>query len=52
MKIITVIVLIIIAIYTAGFAVTLWKEKQKFGAAAVFILTIAILILPFFSILK
>ncbi|WHY87135.1 hypothetical protein QNH39_04535 [Neobacillus novalis] len=51
MKIVTVIVLLVISIYTAGFAVSLWKEKQKFGAAAVFFLTLAILVLPFFSIL-
>ncbi|MFK9090831.1 hypothetical protein [Bacillus salipaludis] len=52
MTIVTVIVLIVISIYTAGFAVTLWKEKQKYGAAAVIFLTLAILILPLFSILK
>ncbi|WP_157273066.1 hypothetical protein [Neobacillus bataviensis] len=52
MTIVTVIVLIGIAIYTAGFAVALWREKQKFGAAAVIFLTLAILVLPFFSILK
>lgn len=52
LTIVTVIVLIGIAIYTAGFAVALWREKQKFGAAAVIFLTLAILVLPFFSILK
>jgi hypothetical protein len=51
LKIVAIIVLLVISIYTAGFAVALWKEKQKFGAAAVFFLTLAILVLPFFSIL-
>ncbi|MDR7078115.1 hypothetical protein J2Y03_003165 [Neobacillus niacini] len=52
MKIITVLALIAIAVYTFGFAVTLWREKQKMGAVAVFFLTLSIIVLPFFSVLK
>ncbi|MFF2448339.1 hypothetical protein ACFVSW_14670 [Neobacillus sp. NPDC058068] len=51
MKIFIVAALFVITLYTLGFAITLWKEKQKFSALAVFFLTLAILILPFFSIL-
>lgn len=40
-----------ITIYTFGFGITLWKAKQKISALAVFFLTLAILVLPFFSIL-
>jgi len=47
-----VLVLVSIIAYTFGFAVTMWKEKQKMGAAAVFFLTLAMIILPFFSIFK
>ncbi|MDR7240202.1 hypothetical protein [Neobacillus drentensis] len=37
--------------YTFGFAVSLWKGKQKMSAVAVLFLTLCIIILPFFSIL-
>ncbi|WP_156431186.1 hypothetical protein [Bacillus sp. FJAT-29814] len=52
MKWLAILVLLAIAVYTLGFAVTLWKEKQRFGAMAVIFLTLSIMILPFFSILK
>ncbi|MGG1674858.1 hypothetical protein ACIFOT_03805 [Neobacillus sp. NRS-1170] len=42
--------LLIIAMYTFGFGMTLWKEKQKMGAVAVFFLTLSLIVLPFFSI--
>ncbi|WP_157081500.1 hypothetical protein [Neobacillus soli] len=50
MKIVTIVVLLAITAYTIGFGITLWKEKQKFGAVAVFFLSLALLVLPFFSI--
>lgn len=50
MNIVFIIVLLGISIYSLGFAVSLWKEKQKFAALAVFCLTLSIVILPFFSI--
>ena len=40
MKSVPVIVLLIITVYTFGFAITLWKEKQKVGALAVFSLSL------------
>jgi hypothetical protein len=52
MQILIVLALFSIAVYTCGFGVTLWKGKQKMSALAVFFLTLAIIILPFFSILK
>ncbi|MFZ7942895.1 hypothetical protein ACO1D1_04455 [Neobacillus sp. 19] len=52
MKIVFIVVLLAITAYTMGFGISLWKEKQKFGAVAVFFLTLAMLVLPFFSILK
>lgn len=50
MKIVSIIILLGVAIYTLGFAVSLWKEKQKFAAVAVFCLMLSMIILPFFSI--
>jgi hypothetical protein len=45
-----IVSLIMITLYTFGFGVTLWKEKQKISALVVFFLTLAIIVLPFFSI--
>jgi hypothetical protein len=52
LNIFSILVLLGIEIYTFGFGVTLWKEKQKTGALAVFFLVLAMAVLPFFSILK
>ncbi|MFB3166605.1 hypothetical protein P5G62_005735 [Neobacillus sp. 179-C4.2 HS] len=49
MQLFTIGTLVAITIYTFGFGVTLWKEKQKVSALAVFFLTLAILVLPFFT---
>ncbi|WP_155928994.1 hypothetical protein [Bacillus sp. UNC41MFS5] len=43
--------LFLIIVYTMGFGVSLWKEKQKIGAMAIFFLSLCLIILPFFSIL-
>ncbi|MEH7494703.1 hypothetical protein [Neobacillus niacini] len=43
------VTLIAITIYTSGFGITLWKEKQKISALAVFFLTLVIIVLPFFT---
>ncbi|MEH7414975.1 hypothetical protein V7266_06775 [Neobacillus drentensis] len=51
MNLLTYIVLFIIIAYTVGFGVTLWKQKQKFSAAAVFSLCLILIVLPFFSII-
>lgn len=52
LKIITIVALLGIIFYTLGFGINLWKEKQKIGAMAVFILTLTLIILPFFSVLR
>ena len=52
MNILLGVFLLLITLYTLGFAITLWKGKQKFGAFMVFILSLAIIVLPFFSIFK
>ncbi|WP_179292787.1 hypothetical protein [Bacillus sp. 7884-1] len=52
MQILIGLALFSIAVYTCGFGVTLWKEKQKMSAIAVFFLSVTIIILPFFSIFK
>ncbi|MCM3570972.1 hypothetical protein [Neobacillus mesonae] len=51
MKWITIIILIGIIAYTVGFVISLWREKQKLGALGVLVLVIAIIVLPFFSVL-
>lgn len=52
MKIFAFIMMLLITLYTLGFAITLWKEKQKSGAIAVIILSLLIITLPFFSIFQ
>ncbi|MCQ6277208.1 hypothetical protein JMM81_20245 [Bacillus sp. V3B] len=47
-----IVTLFSITIYTFGFAITLWKEKQKGGAFAVLCLVSLIVVLPFFTIFK
>ncbi|MGM8213762.1 hypothetical protein ACLIBH_13395 [Virgibacillus sp. W0430] len=39
-------------VYTAGFAYTLWKQKNRIGAFSIFLLACAIIVTPFFSVLK
>ncbi|WP_423799175.1 hypothetical protein [Neobacillus sp. SAB-20_R2A] len=50
MKILSIVVLFVIILYSLGFGITLWKDKQRLGAIAVFFLCLAIVVLPFFSI--
>ncbi|WHY67817.1 hypothetical protein [Neobacillus sp. SuZ13] len=51
MKIFIYVSLFLIIVYTMGFGVSMWKEKQKMGALAIFFLSLCLIILPFFSIL-
>jgi hypothetical protein len=51
MQLLTYVVLLGITAYTFGFGLTLWKEKQKSGAFAVFSLCLIIIVLPFFTII-
>lgn len=44
--------IISIFIYTAGYSITLWRENSKLGSITIFILAIAIVIMPFFSVFK
>ncbi|MFP3917238.1 hypothetical protein U5N28_05440 [Lysinibacillus telephonicus] len=39
----------IMLIYSVGFSITLWKEKNKVGSIAVFILALLIAIIPLFT---
>ncbi|SFA87890.1 MULTISPECIES: hypothetical protein [unclassified Bacillus (in: firmicutes)] len=39
-------------LYTVGFSWTLWKEKNKLGAFAVFVLSAVIVTLPFITIFE
>ncbi|WP_157052509.1 hypothetical protein [Ornithinibacillus contaminans] len=45
-------VMITMFLYTAGFSITLWKEKNKLGSIAVFLMAISIVITPFFTVLR
>jgi len=46
------IFILIMFFYTAGYSMTLWRERNKVGAISTFILAIAIVITPFFSVFK
>ncbi|WP_158553556.1 hypothetical protein [Peribacillus saganii] len=48
MHILIILVIVTTFIYTVGFSVALWKEKNKRGAVAVIMLAVAIAVLPFF----
>ncbi|MBD8027562.1 hypothetical protein ACH0B5_01025 [Ureibacillus sp. 179-F W5.1 NHS] len=52
MDLIIWLVIVIMFLYAVGFAITLWKEQNKKGAIAVFILAIMIVVVPFFSVLQ
>ncbi|MCA1029776.1 hypothetical protein LCL95_01865 [Bacillus timonensis] len=52
MEILSGCLLLIISLYTAGFGITTWKEKNKIGALAILSLAAVILVLPFFTIFK
>jgi hypothetical protein len=42
----------LVFLYTMGFAITLWKKKNKMGAVAVFLLASFSLVLPYFTYFK
>ncbi|WP_154676048.1 hypothetical protein [Bacillus dakarensis] len=44
--------LLVIILYSFGFAVTLWREKNKIGSIAVNFLCLLMAVLPFFSYFK
>ncbi|MFO1443709.1 hypothetical protein KDN24_10905 [Bacillus sp. Bva_UNVM-123] len=52
MTIIIWVSLIILFIYTFGFSISLWNNKNKTGSIAVFLLAIATIVCSFFSVLK
>ncbi|MEN2467451.1 hypothetical protein [Ornithinibacillus sp. FSL M8-0202] len=52
MKLVIWLVMIIMFVYTIGFSITLWKGNSKMGSITTFLLALAIVILPFFTILR
>ncbi|GGA87553.1 hypothetical protein [Ornithinibacillus halotolerans] len=52
MTIVIVTVILIMFFYTLGFSITLWNEKNKIGSITVFILAVAIMVIPFSTFLK
>jgi len=52
MKIVIGLVVLVTFLYTAGFAVTLWRDKNKIGSFVIFLLAIGVVITPFFSVFK
>jgi len=52
MKLLSILILLLIWLYTFGFVITMWKEKQKIAALAVFGLCLLMVVLPFFTIYK
>ncbi|WP_174735188.1 hypothetical protein [Mesobacillus harenae] len=49
MVIIGWLAILAVFIYTSGFALSLWKAKNKTGAIAVFILALACAIVPYLT---
>ncbi|SET28033.1 hypothetical protein SAMN05216389_10847 [Oceanobacillus limi] len=52
MNIVIWIVIGIVVCYSLGFAFTLWKENSKIGAFTMIAMAVAIIVSPFFSILR
>ncbi|MBP2239660.1 hypothetical protein J2Z40_000213 [Cytobacillus eiseniae] len=52
MRLIIVPLLIILFLYTFGFSIMLWREKNKMASFAVLGLAIATVVSAFFSVLK
>ncbi|MFE8697490.1 hypothetical protein ACFYKT_14195 [Cytobacillus sp. FJAT-53684] len=46
------IVMILLFLYTIGFSISLWREKNKAGSIAVFVLAGATVASAFFGVLK
>jgi 4-amino-4-deoxy-L-arabinose transferase-like glycosyltransferase len=45
-------IMTIVFVYTAGFGVSLWKEKNKAGSVVVFLVALVVVVTPFFTLLK
>lgn len=52
MTIVVWLLMIGMFLYTVGFSIELWRQKNKSGSIAVFILAISIVVAPFFSVLS
>ncbi|MEH7223167.1 hypothetical protein V7112_05070 [Bacillus sp. JJ1566] len=52
MKLFIYLMMTIMFAYTAGFSVSLWKDKNKPGSLVVFGLALIVAIAPFFTIIK
>lgn len=48
-KLVTVVISVWAFIYTASYARWTWNKKNRLGAAAVFILALAVLVLPIYT---
>lgn len=49
-RFIAVAILIWISIYTASYGKWTWKRKNKLGALMIFLIAIAVLVLPIYTI--
>lgn len=49
MNVFLAIAIVVVFVYTIGFARVLWKEKNKIGSIAVSILACVALVLPYFT---
>ncbi|MFS0600426.1 hypothetical protein [Peribacillus frigoritolerans] len=52
MNIFVWIIMISIFLYTIGYSIELWKDKNKVGSFAVFTLALSIVVVPFLSVLR
>jgi hypothetical protein len=46
------LLVIMVFLYTMGFALSLWKNKNKIGAIAVFFLAVFAIVLPYLTYFK
>ncbi|WP_453994814.1 hypothetical protein [Bacillus nitroreducens] len=46
------LLMLIMLIYTIGFSISLWKDKNKLGSVVIFGFALVIAVAPFFTLLK
>ena len=49
-RIFTIAILIWISVYTASYGRWTWKRKNKLGAMMIFLIALAVLVLPIYTI--
>ncbi|MDY0406051.1 hypothetical protein P5G51_012210 [Virgibacillus sp. 179-BFC.A HS] len=52
MQILLALIAFVMFFYTGGFAISMWKNKNKIGSIPIFMMAIAIAVLPFFITLR